>query len=380
MKAPDLPDMILTMTGSEMDDLVRDEFNALGAESLESVIARLEDANESSTASGVVVKDLRISLIRAYKALAECEIDEGSMLRRRLDLVRAFGYPEYETRAYTSYPQDVLRESTSASKDERERLFMRVILSLVMALPNEIGSRDIIRLATVKKEIDQAIKQLLDRIDDLPGLAGVRPEGRLLFTALADTLRTQDPMTDPRYSFGERLEEIRRAALEAEAARDAAQQAAGQTADATLSGSFAGDAKKDGLVAGALSTGSIVSLFVSFVVGFRIIGDAQTIEWSTEIAKLALTLPLFAVSAYLGRLSTHYREAGRWAKTASVQLKTVDAYTQGFADVAKRDEIKLALGTRIFGDPGFGAQPKNPDVEDVTSIIDSVANVVKRQQ
>jgi hypothetical protein len=251
---------------------------------------------------------------------------------------------------------------------------------LVRALPHEIGSRDIIKLATVKKEIDRTVKRFLERVDDLQGLAGVRPEGRQLFKALADTLRTQDPMTDPRYSFGEQLEEIRRAALEAEAARDAAQQAAGQTADATLSGSFAGDAKKDGLVAGALSAGSIVSLFGSFVVGFRIIGDAQTIEWSTEIAKLALTLPLFAVSAYLGRLSTHYREAGRWAKTASVQLKTVDAFAQGFADVTKRDEIRFALGTRIYGDPGFGAQPKNPDVEDVTSIIDSVANVVKRQQ
>jgi len=370
-----------------MDDLVRDEFNALGTESLESVIARLKDANESGTTpetvsgpADKVIKDLRASLRLAYQALAECEIDEGSMLRRRLDLVRAFGYPDYETRAYTHYPQDVLRESISAPEIERDRLFKGVISMLVRALPHEIGSRDIIKLATVKKEIDRTVKRFLERVDDLQGLAGVRPEGRQLFKALADTLRTQDPMTDPRYSFGEQLEEIRRAALEAEAARDAAQQAAGQTADATLSGSFAGDAKKDGLVAGALSAGSIVSLFGSFVVGFRIIGDAQTIEWSTEIAKLALTLPLFAVSAYLGRLSTHYREAGRWAKTASVQLKTVDAFAQGFADVTKRDEIRFALGTRIYGDPGFGAQPKNPDVEDVTSIIDSVANVVKRQQ
>lgn len=375
------------MTGSEMDDLVRDEFNALGTESLESVIARLKDANESGTTpetvsgpADKVIKDLRASLRLAYQALAECEIDEGSMLRRRLDLVRAFGYPDYETRAYTHYPQDVLRESISAPEIERDRLFKGVISMLVRALPHEIGSRDIIKLATVKKEIDRTVKRFLERVDDLQGLAGVRPEGRQLFKALADTLRTQDPMTDPRYSFGEQLEEIRRAALEAEAARDAAQQAAGQTADATLSGSFAGDAKKDGLVAGALSAGSIVSLFGSFVVGFRIIGDAQTIEWSTEIAKLALTLPLFAVSAYLGRLSTHYREAGRWAKTASVQLKTVDAFAQGFADVTKRDEIRFALGTRIYGDPGFGAQPKNPDVEDVTSIINSVANVVKRQQ
>ena len=165
--------MILTMTGSEMDDLVRDEFNALGTESLESVIARLKDANESGTTpetvsgpADKVIKDLRASLRLAYQALAECEIDEGSMLRRRLDLVRAFGYPDYETRAYTHYPQDVLRESISAPEIERDRLFKGVISMLVRALPQEIGSRDIIKLATVKKEIDRTVKRFLERVDD----------------------------------------------------------------------------------------------------------------------------------------------------------------------------------------------------------------------
>jgi hypothetical protein len=370
----------------------------LGSEDLQEVLSRLATDRHVEADSAVanstdmlvrelvaVEEKLRSALDKAYRSLAFSELDADGMLRRRLDLARAFGFPYYANRVYTVLPKDLsvdrlvdLDPSVSAEfRYQRFQLSHETKVELLGALPVDLGRSDIVKFVTAKNRLDDWFRRtsLRGKVFDEMEVGGLA-----VFRRLAEQIRTDDPMTAPGSEFGEQLERIRRAAEQIDGARDAAQAAAGQTADAALSTHFAADADSDGKTAAGLSIGSLVSLVAAFGVGVMVIGDLENVGIATELAKLALTLPLLAISAYLGRLSTHYRESARWAKTAAVQLKTIDAFTQGVVEDVNRDEMKLMLGKRIFSDPGFGNDGKNPDVADLVALVEAIGNAVKTKE
>lgn len=369
------------------DDNVTRSSVMLGQGDLADVLTRLATAVNNDHNWGAVGSRVRAQMLSAYKALAYCELDGDGFLRKRLDLVRAFAYPELDVDGHYPLAGEINQVYVSGAFGADGKhvdvpplkvvLLIELMRGLADALPTDLKHRDILKFVGCKTRIDEWCDELVRTMSKLRQIPN---ESVSVFESMAARVRADDPMTDPLFQFGEQLEKIRTAALEAGEARDAAREAAGQTADATLSTHFSSDADADGTTAAALSIGSLVSLVVAFGVGVAVIGDLENVGIATELAKLALTLPLLAISAYLGRLSTHYRESARWAKTAAVQLKTIDAFTQGVVEDVNRDEMKLMLGKRIFSDPGFGNDGKNPDVADLVALVEAIGNAVKTKE
>ncbi|WP_032376082.1 hypothetical protein [Rhodococcoides fascians] len=191
-------------------------------------------------------------------------------------------------------------------------------------------------------------------------------------------LRDLPELTTPGDIYRRQLREIAadliKSQTEAAQARDAAVKSANEKADVNLAAGFQGSARKDLRNAALLSLASIVFLLIAFTVGILVVTKSADITLATEIAKLTLTLPAFAISAYLGRLSSHYREVGRWERTVDLQLQNVDAYLQGMGRAA-RDEVKANLARRVFGDPSFARSPKNVDTDDVVALLQAVNDV-----
>ncbi|MDI9914383.1 hypothetical protein [Rhodococcus sp. IEGM 1379] len=378
---------------------------------------------------------LQNAIVTSYRQLLLSENDLDGHFRRRLDLIRGFAYPTFTADDYAIFASAV---GTSAGYAPQllwyKRIFTgdkravnRSTLSSHMAslssllARNDVRTLDDVALALFKRRIDTWIAGIVSQSLRQHNLS---TEGLIVFQRLADRIRDSDAMTDPDGTWARDLERLGEArqerrgvsggdairvmstaepdtelnltevfekalqtATEVETIRDRAKgalgatlQAAGHTAEVALGADFARVATRNGRVAGVLSGLSIVMLLLVCYAGFRTIGKMEDIDLVDELAKFSLTLPLLAIAAYLGRLSSHYRESARWAHTASVQLMSVDAFAEGLSSEKHRDELKLALGARVFGDPGFGVQAKNPDVEDVVAIIDSVGIAVRPKE
>jgi hypothetical protein len=52
------------------------------------------------------------------------------------------------------------------------------------------------------------------------------------------------------------------------------------------------------------------------------------------------------------------RMFARWAKTASVQVDSIEAFDQLLSTPENRDELILDLGRNVFGPPNFGEDSK----------------------
>jgi hypothetical protein len=294
------------------------------------------------------------------------------MLLRRLFLIAGFAWPTFSP-SPSAFLASQIRELISDGTDRGE--LFSAMFSLVDAIPVRERRRQVESVgdfANGKLRLDAWIEDLLLIARTYPTLDEHEIDELGLMAA---SMRESDPMTKKSSLFAKQLHVATEANASAVKAERAQRELAASEADNKLSKYFADAAKKDGSIGGALATAAIATLGGSFGLGYELLGNVQQVTWSAELAKLALTLPLFAVSVYLGRLSSHYRDAARWAKSASIQLNTIDAFIQGVENPEARDEMRLQLGRRIFGDPGLGGDAKNPDTQDAVSIIDSVANV-----
>ncbi|MDQ0283774.1 hypothetical protein [Rhodococcoides fascians] len=173
------------------------------------------------------------------------------------------------------------------------------------------------------------------------------------------------------------LNEIRLTQSEINKALAAAKSATGQTGEVLLSAAFGEDAVRDEKIATGLSVGAGAVLLSALGIGIWIVGGDHEMTIPLVIAKVGLTIPFLGLSAYLGRLANHYREAARWARTAAVQLRSIEPFVQGFDASESREEVRLVLGRRVFGDPGFTKSAKSMDTEDAVSIIDAIGRLPK---
>jgi hypothetical protein len=80
---------------------------------------------------------------------------------------------------------------------------------------------------------------------------------------------------------------------------------------------------------------------------FIVVREPQNPISGTEVAKLALALPLLAMAAYAGRQAGHHRVAEQHAREAAVQLRTIRAFTEGL-ETGGRQEVMKAMGLRLF--------------------------------
>ncbi len=70
-------------------------------------------------------------------------------------------------------------------------------------------------------------------------------------------------------------------------------------------------------------------------------------SWAGVLIKLAISLPLFGIAAYCGRVAAQHRELARHMKLLAVQIDTIEPYIEKMNDQQK-SEMRMFLGRRLF--------------------------------
>ncbi|WP_433504876.1 hypothetical protein ACQP04_35915 [Pseudonocardia halophobica] len=175
---------------------------------------------------------------------------------------------------------------------------------------------------------------------------------------------------------------------ETEAARDAAvnastsaRKAAGATAAGSLASHFADHATEQKASADRLRIGAsalliVISIFAGVVV-FR--AELTNRADITELAKVAITLPLAALAAYLGREASRHRRAADWSRQLEIQLRTLDAFIAPMSD-QEQNRQRVELGRRVFGASDVKEAEKDNSpalISDAATLLSSVANMMR---
>ncbi len=250
-------------------------------------------------------------------------------------------------------------------------------------------------LTQIASRLDTAPTTVTAALDDwffnygLPEIQGLPPSDNPERIEAAESARTAyshavagDQMTaavqESRRELTSIIESARSDADELRAALKAAQQAAGAVSESELATAFKAYANRSDWTAALLSGGSVVALLGALWFGYEMVHGAEAMPTSLVLGKAALTLPILAIAAYLGRLAGHERDASRWSRSAQVQLQTLDAFTKGLEDPTARDAVKSILARRIFSTPDFGGSGSPSDVVDTIELVKTITDTVQK--
>ena len=177
--------------------------------------------------------------------------------------------------------------------------------------------------------------------------------------------------------------EVRETREEAKRVLSDTRRAAGATGESSLArhfGEYASRERRDanllrGLcVLTLLSIAGVATLLVSSK-------EASTLNTAHELAKLAITIPLAVLAAYLGREATRHRKVARRARELEIQLQTVDAFAHPLPE-SLRDRLRSELGRQVFASPPpaeiFDDRDSGPSVvTDAGELIEKIADLLK---
>jgi hypothetical protein len=161
--------------------------------------------------------------------------------------------------------------------------------------------------------------------------------------------------------------------------------AAGKVGAKTLAQGFYEQTEREARRAGWWTFGVVSSVTLGIV--FPVLAlTTEKIVFSTTvdatagtIIKALIGLPLFALAAYFGRISSQHRETERYLRILTTQINSVQAY----ADVLpqpERGHLINSLGLRAFSNPGFTTTDKgkvNAIPEDVAELLDKAMELAK---
>ncbi|WP_214885278.1 hypothetical protein [Rhodococcus erythropolis] len=183
-----------------------------------------------------------------------------------------------------------------------------------------------------------------------------------------------DPVSGAVRQLTSEIQAVRDSVRKAKEYAEAARQAAGEAGENALISYFETHAKVAGWKATILAACSVAALIVAMAIGWLVVKDAHELSTGIILGRLSLTLPLFGVAAYLGRLGGHFRDSARWAGTAKVQLQSISAFVATIDDVSSRDEVRKILGRRVFSSPDFGNIGSND--ADTVGALQAAADMV----
>ncbi|NYG06910.1 cation transport regulator ChaB [Phycicoccus badiiscoriae] len=104
-----------------------------------------------------------------------------------------------------------------------------------------------------------------------------------------------------------------------------------------------------------------------------------SLEWSAELARVFLTLPIFGLSAYVFRESGQHRVAARLAQETSVRLKTFKLFSEDLPTEA-RHELRADFGRQIFSQsPLVLSDVGSSESAAITAAIGTVATLLARK-
>lgn len=156
----------------------------------------------------------------------------------------------------------------------------------------------------------------------------------------------------------ERLASISRLERSARSKLQHINNASGEIGAKSLAQGFSNQTDKEALRAGWWTFAVVLSVILGIVLPAlaltteKVIFSSTVNEATGTIIKALTGLPLFALAAYFGRISSQHRETERYLRILTTQINTVQAY----ADVLpqpERGQLVSSLGIRAFGDPGF---------------------------
>lgn len=159
-------------------------------------------------------------------------------------------------------------------------------------------------------------------------------------------------------------------------ARDATVRAAGETGAASLGNHFDDVAKGEGWKATGWTVASFLGIAAIIGLSTRIVYHTVSSEWVNALLHLIVVVPIIGAATYASTLARHHRVISRWAKTARVQINSVEAFSQQLSTAANRDELILALGKNVFSAPNYGDDLKRehfstlpPDVIEAFKVV-----------
>jgi hypothetical protein len=84
-------------------------------------------------------------------------------------------------------------------------------------------------------------------------------------------------------------------------------------------------------------------------------------------------------ATYASRIAGHHRMVARWAKTASVQVNSVQAFAEQLNSPENRDKVILELGKNVFSTPTYGETSKTEHFSAIPpDWVDAVKEVAKK--
>ena len=102
-------------------------------------------------------------------------------------------------------------------------------------------------------------------------------------------------------------------------------------------------------------------------------------HWIDTLIHLVVILPIVGAAAYASRIALHHRLLARWAKTASVQLDSVEAFAQMLSDDADRNKLILELGQNVFAAPRYGDDSKREHYSAIpVDLNDAIKEIAKK--
>lgn len=151
----------------------------------------------------------------------------------------------------------------------------------------------------------------------------------------------------------ERLE-ARRVVDDVSQARDDAlealadtRKAAGVTAETSLAQHFGDYAVRERRSANRLRLSTVALALLITGLASALLLVSSDVSAVDEPERLALTLPLAALAAYLGREASRHRNASTWAEEIRIRLLTLDAFAAPLSD-EQRSQLRSEFGRGVF--------------------------------
>lgn len=148
-----------------------------------------------------------------------------------------------------------------------------------------------------------------------------------------------------------------KAAAEVTRLRDATRRATGQAGANSLGNYFSDLGERESSTAFKWTVVTFVSAALVLGMGGWMVYRSVYTQWQEMLLHLAVALPIVATAAYASRIARHHRLLSRWAKTSSVQVNSVEAFSQQISSDTERDRLILDLGRNVFATPSYEDTP-----------------------
>jgi hypothetical protein len=162
-------------------------------------------------------------------------------------------------------------------------------------------------------------------------------------------------------------------------ARDAARRAAGDYGNLVLGQHFRDIAQTEEKAERNWTVGLLVALLVTLLVGSLVVRNFAADRLTETLLHLTVVIPILGAASYASRIARHHRMLARWAKTASVQINSVEAFAQQLSSTENQDKLILELGRNVFSPPALGEDGKSDHYSAIPSdLMDVLKDIAKK--